>query len=171
MVSAGQTDDTKKFAELQTFITAIEEEKEYPNSYLIAVLHKAQELFRYLRRDVINQVATLTNTPVSTIWGVATFYHYFNLEPRGDYVISVCLGTACYIKGSEKILETLKRELHVEVGGTTEDMKFTLLTTRCLGACALSPVMMINNKVYSQLTPKKVLKIIHRLRETDPQMS
>jgi NADH:ubiquinone oxidoreductase subunit E len=167
MVSAVKTDDAQKFNELREFITTIKEEKEYPNSYLIAVLHKAQELFRYLRKDVINEVAILTDTPVSTVWGVATFYHYFNLEPRGDYVISVCLGTACYVKGAEKVLETLKHELKVDTGETTEDMKFTLLTTRCLGTCALSPVMMINGKVYSQLTSKKVTSIIHKLQQAD----
>ena len=96
-----------------------------------------------------------------------TFYHYFNLQPRGEYVISVCLGTACYVKGSERILGALKNELKVDVGETTEDMKFTLLTTRCLGTCALSPVMMINGKVYSQVTTKKVASIIHKLRAID----
>ena len=108
----------------------------------------------------------MLDIPVSTIWGVATFYHYFNLEPRGEYVISVCLGTACYVKGSERILETVRNELGVAAGGTTADMKFTLLTTRCLGTCALSPVMMINNRVYSQLTTKKVVNIINKLRKT-----
>ncbi len=159
-------DDAQKMQELEEFITSLEE-REYPKSYLIAVLHKAQELFRYLRKDVVNEIARLTEMPLSTVWGVATFYHYFNLEPRGDYVISLCLGTACYVKGSEKVLETLKHELGVEVGGTTEDMKFTLLTTRCLGTCALAPVMMINGKVYSQLTKKKVINTIHRLRNIE----
>ncbi len=159
----GQADDAKKMAELKEFIAGIET-REFPNSYLIAVLHKAQELYRYLRKDVVNEIALLTDIPVSTVWGVATFYHFFNLTPRGDYVISVCLGTACYVKGSEKILETLKDELGIGVGETTEDMKFTLLTTRCLGTCALAPVMTINGKVHSQLTTKKVSNIIHKLR-------
>jgi NADH:ubiquinone oxidoreductase subunit E len=150
---------------LKDYIASLRGE-EYPNSYLIAVLHKAQDLYRYLRKDVINEIATATGLPVSTVWGVATFYHYFNLTPRGEYVISVCLGTACYVKGAEKILETLKEELNLDVGETTEDMKFTLLSTRCLGTCALAPVMMINGKVYSQLTSKKVKSVIHRLRTT-----
>lgn len=158
-----QTDDAKKMADLQGFIAHLQGQ-EYPHSYLIAVLHKAQELYRYLRKDVIHEISTRLNIPVSTIWGVATFYHYFNLEPRGEHVISVCLGTACYVKGGEKVLETLKNELRLDVGSTTADMKFTLLTTRCLGTCALSPVMMINNRVYSQLNPKKVVNILHRLR-------
>ncbi len=161
-------EDAQKMQELQGFITHLDEQ-EYPHSYLIAVLHKAQDLFRYLRKDVMNEIARLTETPISTVWGVATFYHYFNLEPRGDYVISLCLGTACYVKGAEKVLETLKHELGVEVGGTTEDMKFTLLTTRCLGTCALAPVMMINGKVYSQLTKKKAISLINKLRHTETE--
>jgi len=165
MVSAGKTEEEKKREALQEFIASLQG-REYPHSYLIAVLHKAQELYRYLRKDVINAIATTLQIPVSTVWGVATFYHYFNLEPRGEYVICVCLGTACYVKGSEKVLETLKQELGVNVGETTRDMKFTLLTTRCLGTCALSPVMMINDRVYSQLTTKKAVSILHKLRGT-----
>ncbi len=167
MTTVQINDNEKKLHELREFITSIQQEKEYPYSYLIAVLHKAQDLFRYLRKDVVNEIAMLTNTPISTVWGVATFYHYFNLEPRGEYVISVCLGTACYVKGAEKVLETLKDLLGIEIGGTTEDMKFTLLTTRCLGTCALAPVMMVNKKVYSQLTKKKVISIIHKLRQAE----
>ncbi len=157
--------DTEKLEELKSFITDLQG-REYPHSYLIAILHKTQELFRYLRKDIIQEISKMMHIPVSTIWGVATFYHYFNLEPRGEYVISVCLGTACYVKGGEKILETLKQELGINEGETTSDMKFTLLTTRCLGTCALSPVMMINNRVYSQLNTKKAISIINRLRNT-----
>jgi NADH:ubiquinone oxidoreductase subunit E len=165
MMAEVKTDDAKKIEELKGFIANLQGQ-EYPNSYLIAVLHKAQEIYRYLRKDVIQEISTLLNIPVSTIWGVATFYHYFNLEPRGEYVISVCLGTACYVKGSDRVLETVRNELGVDAGRTTADMKFTLLTTRCLGTCALSPVMMINNRVYSQLTTKKVVNIINKLRKT-----
>jgi NADH:ubiquinone oxidoreductase subunit E len=163
MMADVTTDDAKKMEELQGFIANLQG-REYPHSYLIAVLHKAQELYRYLRKDVIQEISTVLDIPVSTIWGVATFYHYFNLEPRGEYVISLCLGTACYVKGSERVLETVKELLDVNVGETTPDMKFTLLTTRCLGTCALSPVMMINNRVYSQLNTKKVVSVINKLR-------
>lgn len=161
-----KTDEERKMDELKGYIASLQKE-EFPNSYLIAVLHRAQDIYRYLRKDVISEVATMTGIPLSTVWGVATFYHYFNLQPRGEYVISVCLGTACYVKGSERILGALKNELKIDVGETTEDMKFTLLTTRCLGTCALSPVMMINGKVYSQVTTKKVASIIHKLRAID----
>lgn len=157
-------DEERKRIELRKFIEDVEK-KEFPHSYLIAVLHKAQELYNYLRKDVIYEVASSMNIPVSTVWGVATFYHYFNLEPRGKYVIFVCLGTACYVKGAERILNTLKQELKIDVGQTTEDMLFTLLETRCLGACGISPVMMVNNKVHSQLTPRKVSEIINNYRK------
>jgi len=157
-------DEERKKNELRKFIEDVEK-KEFPHSYLIAVLHKAQELYNYLRKDVIHDVASSMNIPVSTVWGVATFYHYFNLEPRGKYVIFVCLGTACYVKGADRIVNTLKQELKIDIGQTTEDMLFTLLETRCLGACGISPVMMINNKIHSQLTSRKVSEIINTYRK------
>lgn len=162
--TADRDDEERKRIELRKFIEDVEK-REFPHSYLIAVLHKAQELYNYLRKDVIYDVASSMNIPVSTVWGVATFYHYFNLEPRGKYVIFVCLGTACYVKGAERILDTLKQELKIDIGQTTEDMLFTLLETRCLGACGISPVMMINNKVHSQLTTRKVSAIINNYRK------
>ncbi|MEA2040538.1 MAG: NADH-quinone oxidoreductase subunit NuoE [Thermodesulfobacteriota bacterium] len=162
--TADREDEEKKRIELRKFIEDVEK-REFPHSYLIAVLHKAQELYNYLRKDVIYEVASSMNIPVSTVWGVATFYHYFNLEPRGKYVIFVCLGTACYVKGADRILNTLKQELRIDVGQTTEDMLFTLLETRCLGACGISPVMMVNNKVHSQLTSRKVSEIINKYRK------
>ena len=162
--TADREDEERKRIELRKFIEDVEK-REFPHSYLIAVLHKAQELYNYLRKDVIYEVASSMNIPVSTVWGVATFYHYFNLEPRGKYVIFVCLGTACYVKGAERIVDTLKQELKIDIGQTTEDMLFTLLETRCLGACGISPVMMVNNKVHSQLTSRKVSEIINKYRK------
>ncbi|HOP46715.1 MAG TPA: NADH-quinone oxidoreductase subunit NuoE [Desulfobacteraceae bacterium] len=161
---ANRDDEDRKLNELKEFIENVQK-KEYPNSYLIAVLHKAQNIYNYLRKDIIHEIAIKMNIPVSTIWGVATFYHYFNLEPRGKYVIFVCLGTACYVKGAERILNTLREQLKIDIGQTTDDMLFTLLETRCLGACGISPVMMVNNKVHSQLTPKKVVEIINNYRK------
>jgi len=157
-------EEEKKMDELKKFIEDVKK-RDYPDSYLIAVLHKAQNLYRYLRKDVVNEIANMMDIPISTVWGVATFYHYFNLEPRGEYVISVCIGTSCYVKGAERVLNTIKKELNIDVGQTTEDMKFTLLATRCLGTCALSPVIMINDKVYTKLTPKKVVKVLNTCRK------
>lgn len=139
--------------------------RDHASSYLIAVLHHAQGLYGYLDRDVMQVVATEMGVPMSRIWGVATFYHYFNLTPRGTYVISVCRGTACYVKGGEKVLDAIKAHLHLETGETTPDMLFTLMETRCLGACGLAPTMMINNRIYGELTAARAIEIIERLRK------
>lgn len=139
--------------------------KEYSESYLIAVLHKAQELFGYLPREAMDEVAAALQIPTAHIWGVATFYHYFNLKPIGKYVVSICMGTACYVKGATQVLEALKKELGVQVGQTTEDMLFTLQEARCLGACGIAPVIMVNDKIYGELDAKKTVDIINQYRK------
>jgi len=141
--------------------------RENPESQLIGVLHKVQGLFGYLPREVMDQVAQTLEIPTAHIWGVATFYHYFNLQPIGKHVISVCLGTACYVKGAGVVLETLKKELGVEVGGTTADNLFTLHEARCLGACGIAPVMMVDDKIYGELDAKKTVEIIHQYRKAN----
>ncbi len=142
-------------------------DKEDGNSYLIAVLHKAQELYGYLSRETMEFISEEMSIPASHIWGVATFYHYFNLTPKGKYTISVCLGTACYVKGAGEIMETLKEELKIKEGETTKDMMFTLQEARCLGACGLAPVIMINGKIHGELTPKKVVEIIKEYKKKE----
>ncbi len=137
----------------------------HPESYLIGILHKVQEIFGYLPREMMDEVAQTLEIPTAHIWGVATFYHYFNLEPIGRYVVSVCMGTACYVKGAAGVLETLKKELGVEVGKTTSDGLFTLQEARCLGACGIAPVMMIGEKIYGQLDSKKTIDIINQYRK------
>jgi len=153
-----------KMAELKEYM---DEKKKsgYSESYLIAILHKAQELFGYLDKIVMDEIALTMNVPRAHIWGVATFYHYFNLKPKGKYVISICLGTACYVKGAEEILNTIKEELKINIGGTTEDSLFSLQEARCLGACGLAPVIMINDKIYGSLTPKKAKELIRLYRK------
>ena len=101
---------------------------------------------------------------LSEVYGVATFYSQFSLEPNGEHVIGVCLGTACYVKGSQKVLDRLAEELEVEVGKTTKDGKFTLNATRCLGACGLAPVMMIGDEVYGRLVPDDIPGILDKYR-------
>jgi NADH-quinone oxidoreductase subunit E/NADP-reducing hydrogenase subunit HndA len=113
----------------------------------------------------MDEVAAALGIPTAHIWGVATFYHYFNLKPIGKYVVSVCLGTACYVKGATQVLEALKKELGVQVGQTTEDMLFTLQEARCLGACGIAPVIMINDKIYGELDAKKTVDIINQYRK------
>jgi NADH:ubiquinone oxidoreductase subunit E len=140
-------------------------QQEYSESYLIAVLHKAQELFGYLPREIMDEVAETLQIPTAHIWGVATFYHYFNLEPIGKHVISVCMGTACYVKGAGQVLDALKKELGVAVGQTTADMLFTLQEARCLGACGIAPVIMIDDKIYGELDAKKTVEIVNQYRK------
>jgi len=139
--------------------------RDHPESQLIAILHKAQSLYGYLDRAVMDEIALAMQIPTAHIWGVATFYHYFNLTPRGKHVISVCLGTACFVKGAEEIVRTIKEDLGVGFGETTPDKLFTLQETRCLGACGLAPVMMIDDKIYGELTPKKTLEILKGYRK------
>lgn len=127
---------------------------------LIPVLQEAQEIYGYLPREVLKQIALNLKIPLSKVYGVATFYAQFHLNPRGKNIIRICLGTACHVRGGAKILDKLKEELQVEDGETTEDLKFTLESVACIGACGLSPVMMINNETYGKLTPDKVKKIL-----------
>ncbi len=146
--------------------------REHPDSYLIAVLHKVQGEFGYLSREHMDEVAHLLGIPTAYVFGVSTFYHFFRLKPQGKYSISVCLGTACFVKGADKVLEAFKNELGIEMGDTTKDGIFSLTNTRCLGVCGLAPVVTVNEKVYSQVTPQQVPEIINHLRaemETEEQ--
>lgn len=139
-------------------------QREHPESYLIAVLHKVQERFGYLSQEHMNETAQLLQVPTSFVSGVATFYHFFRLQPRGRHSISVCLGTACFVKGADKILDAFRAELGIELGETTSDGLFSLDCTRCLGVCGLAPVVMINDKVFSQVTPQQVPELINRVK-------
>jgi NADH:ubiquinone oxidoreductase subunit E len=164
MCSCDTCGTTEKATELREFIREAVK-NEFPQSYLIAAMHKAQDLFGYMDPQAMRIISDEMRIPMSHIWGVATFYHYFNLEPRGKYIISICRGTACYVKGGEKVLSTLEQELGIKIGETTEDMLFSLLETRCLGACGLAPTMMINGRIYGELTPEKASAVISRLRK------
>lgn len=151
--------------ELLAYIEEVKK-KPYADSYLISVLHKAQGLYGFLTRGVMDEIAVAMNIPTAHIWGVATFYHFFKLKAQGKFIISVCLGTACYVKGAQDVLEAVKGELHVEMGETTPDGLFTLQETRCLGSCGLAPVVMINDKVYGALTPQKVVDVLKTCRKS-----
>ena len=131
---------------------------------LMPVLQEAQNIFGYVPKDVQQIIADGLGTTLAEVYGVATFYAQFSLEPKGEYVVGVCLGTACYVKGSQKVLDKLAEELEIPVGRTTPDGKFTLNATRCLGACGLAPVMMINDEVYGRLTPDMIPEIIAKYR-------
>ncbi|MBN1542135.1 NAD(P)H-dependent oxidoreductase subunit E [candidate division KSB1 bacterium] len=139
-------------------------QKEHPKSYLIAVLHKIQQRYGYLCQSHMDQVAQHMQIPTAIISGVSTFYHFFRLQPRGKYSISICLGTACFVKGADKVLDAFRTELGIELGETTPDGLFSLESSRCLGVCALAPVVTINDKVYSKVNAKQVPELINTVK-------
>lgn len=144
------------YLELEHFISELPEKR----GALIAVLHKAQELFGYLPKEVQIFIGEKLNIPVSQVYGVVSFYSFFTMTPKGKYPISVCLGTACYIRGADRVLDHFKRELGIEVGQTTKDGRFSLDALRCVGACGLAPVVMIGDKVYGRISSAEDVKKI-----------
>lgn len=137
----------------------IAKHKDTPGS-LIPVLHEAQQLFGCLSEDVQSRIAKGLGVPESEVYGVSTFYSLFSLRPKGKWTVNVCLGTACYVRGAAACLEALKKELGVDIGGTSRDGTFTLQAVRCLGACALAPVVMIGETVFARVKPDDVPKIL-----------
>jgi NADP-reducing hydrogenase subunit HndA len=132
---------------------------------LINVLHKAQEIFGYLPAEVQEVVAEELNVSVAKVYGVVTFYSFFTMLPKGRYPISICTGTACYVRGAEKVLEEFKRILKVPVGETTPDGKFSITCLRCVGACGLAPVVMVGDKTYGRVTTDGVKDILKEYSE------
>lgn len=132
---------------------------------LMPVMQAAQEIFGCVPMDVQKIIAEKLGVTLSDVYGVATFYSQFELEPRGRYVISVCLGTACYVKGSQAIVDRLSEILQIPVGQTTKDGKFTLKATRCLGACGLAPVMTVNDDVHGRITPDDLPGILQKYQD------
>jgi NADP-reducing hydrogenase subunit HndA len=137
----------------------IAEMKSTPGA-LMPILQKAQEIYGYLPREVQIMVAEGLNIPLSEVYGVVTFYAQFALNPKGQHAISVCLGTACYVKGAQQVLERVEHDLNIPVGGVTPDGKFSLDACRCVGACGLAPVMMIDGNVYGKLNADEVDRIL-----------
>lgn len=144
--------------------------KEYMNSIkdsqgvLMQTLHKAQNIFGYLPIEVQKFISQEMDIPLAEIYGVATFYTQFSIVPKGVHTIGVCLGTACYVKGSQLVLDKIAKELGIKVGATTEDNQFTLEATRCLGCCGLAPVMVIDDEVYGKLDPKNIPEILAKYK-------
>ena len=132
---------------------------------LITILQHTQDIYGYLPKEAIELISQRTGIATSEIMGVGTFYTQFRFEPVGKYLIMLCQGTACHVNGSELILQTIKDELGIDDGQTTEDGLFSLKCVACLGCCSLSPVMMINEDTYGSLTPDKTKKILKELRE------
>ena len=127
---------------------------------LINVLHKCQEHFGYLPAEIQEVVSNELVVPVAKIYGVVTFYSFFTMTPKGKHPISICMGTACYVRGAEKVLDEFKKELELQVGETTKDGKFSLSSLRCVGACGLAPVVLVGDKTYGRVAPDDVKNIL-----------
>ena len=146
----------EKYQELTDFIDSLPDKK----GELIRVLHKAQGIFGYLPQEVQKFVAKKMEVSTAKVFGVVSFYSFFTMEPKGEHNINICLGTACYVRGAEKILEAFSKELGIKIGETTPDGKFSLTGLRCIGACGLAPVITIGEKTYGRLTPDMVKGIL-----------
>ena len=154
-------ENVAKFDELSAYI----ERQDVSQGVLMQTLHKAQDLFGYLPIEVQKFVSEKTKIPMAEVYGVATFYTQFSLEPKGKHTVGVCMGTACYVKSAQLVLDELVKTLKISVGETTEDGLFTLEATRCLGCCGLAPVIMIGDSVYGKVDPKKIPEIIDSYRK------
>lgn len=135
--------------------------------HLIEILHTAQHIFGYLPREVQEYVAKRLQIHHAEVSGVVSFYNFFTTTPKGEFAISVCMGTACYVKGADKVLEQFERVLGIRSGEVTEDYKFSIDSLRCVGACGLAPVVMINDHVYGRVTPQDVERIIEDCLEKE----
>ncbi len=133
-----------------------------PESQLIAVLHRVQDRFGYLGGEHLDAVAQLMQIPAAKVAGVASFYHYFRLKPRGRFMIRVCLGTACYVKGADRIAQKVMDELGITWGETSSDGVFTMEGSRCLGTCGLAPVVMVEDQIHGHVTPDEVPIILEK---------
>ncbi len=152
----------EKRAELEAYLRTLPvgEDRERNRGFLIQSLHKAQEVFGYLPEEVQLLVAQHLKLHLAEVYGVVSFYSFFTDKPVGRYRISVCMGTACFVRGASKVLDEFRRYLTIGEGETTADGKFTLGALRCVGACSLAPVVTVNGRVYGNVTPKKVADIL-----------
>jgi len=150
----------EKYRLLETVI----DDYERKESNLIQVLHMAQAIFGYLPPEVQRFIAEKMDIPKSRVNSVLTFYSFFSTKPKGKYTVSICLGTACYVRGGKDVLQKLKEVLAIDVGETTDDKIFSLQVMRCIGACGLAPAMSVNSKVYKQVNPNKVQAILGMLK-------
>ncbi|MDF1615965.1 MAG: NAD(P)H-dependent oxidoreductase subunit E [Firmicutes bacterium HGW-Firmicutes-2] len=146
----------EKFNELEQYIDSMPSTK----GELIRVLHKAQGIFGFLPQEVQKFIAKKLDLSTAKVFGVVSFYSYFTMEPKGENPIAICMGTACYVRGAEKVQDAFIKELGIKVGETTADGKFSLDALRCVGACGLAPVVLVGEKVYGRVTVEDVKKII-----------
>ena len=152
-----------KDEKLETILQKYDKDK----SNLIQVLNEVQETYGYIPNHCQKGIAEYLGMEMAEVYGVITFYARFTLKPRGMYNISVCLGTACFVKGAEKVLDAAKEKLKIDVGQTTEDGKFSIEAIRCIGACGLAPVFTVNEEVFANATPEVMLKVIEEYRNKE----
>ena len=131
---------------------------------LMPIMQKTQEIFGYLPIEMLQLISRRTNTPMAEIYGVSTFYSQFSFIPIGEYKVSVCLGTACYVKGAQGIMEEIEKDLGIKHGGTTPDLKFSIIEARCLGDCGLAPVFTINDDVYPHVKKDDIKEILNKYK-------
>ena len=155
--------ENRQDEEMQKILNVYTEDK----SNLIQILNDVQEHYGYIPKHAQIAISEYLNMPLAEIYGVITFYARFTLKPKGKYNIAVCLGTACFVKGSEKVLDKGKEILGIDVGETTEDGKFSLEATRCIGACGLAPVFTVNDEVYGKATPELMSKVIEEYKNKE----
>jgi len=157
---AGTTIDSKTLQQIKKLVEATEGQAGAP----IRVLQKVQGLIGYLPPEVLEAISREMKIPLSEVYGIVTFYQFFTMVPRGRHVIQICLGTSCYVKGGQKLLEALKRELGLEPGKITPDGRFSLDAIRCLGACALSPVMSVGSDIHRKVNPTGIKELLAMYR-------
>lgn len=146
----------KYLAPLREILSEFEKEEKY----LIPILQKAQEEYGYLPEEVLKEISSVLDLSLSQVYGVVTFYTQFHQKPRGKNIIRVCMGTACHVRGGDAVLEEIQQELGIESGETTDDLKFTLETVACIGACGLAPVIMINDETHGRMNSDKVSEVL-----------
>ena len=160
-------EDKARYEDLLAFMRTLPLEE----SSLIAILHRTQTIFDYIPQTAMLLIAEALRIPSSKIYGVVTFYSYFTLKPKGKFNFSVCMGTACYVKGSQDVLSALEDELGIKDGDTSADGIFSIQATRCLGDCAHAPIVMVNDASYGQMNPKSVRALVRQYRAQAAEMA
>ncbi len=156
--------DLEHIAEKFVLLNAFIAEQPHKEQAIIAVLHRAQKLFGYLPKELQLYVARQLDVPAAKVFGVVSFYSFFTQTPRGEHTISICMGTACFVKGVEAIKDKLRSTLNIGINETTDDMKFTLKEVRCIGACGLAPVIMVDNEIIGNLTADDMEALVAKYR-------
>ena len=149
----------------RSMLEKVMKEHDFQESALLEILHRAQEIYGYLSKDLLMDISQSLNLPPSHVFGVATFYSLFKLTEPGEHIVTGCLGTACYVKGVEGIIEAIEQEFRVKRGETTSDMKLSVFVTRCIGACAMAPNIVVDDEVIGKATKEVVLERIKQALE------